>query len=177
MSKYPSTQKQYRLVMGTNPSNFEGDENCPVEGVSWHDAVRFCEELSKRIDQKVKLPTEAEWEYACRAGSTGKYCCGDDFSKLGNYAWYSENAGRKTHPVGEKLANPWGLHDMHGNVWEWCEDVWYENSSTGLTGGGQSIRAMRGGSWLDNGIDCCSAYRVGRVADSGYFDYGFRVVA
>ncbi|MFM7888758.1 MAG: formylglycine-generating enzyme family protein, partial [Pseudanabaena sp.] len=166
MSKYPITQKQYRLVMGTNPSNFQGDENCPVEKISWHDAVKFCEELSKKIGEKVKLPSEAQWEYACRAGSTGKYCFGDDVSKLGDYAWYNENSSSKTHPVGEKLANSWGLHDMHGNVWEWCEDVWHENyngapndGSAWLTGGEQNVRALRGGSWNFFAIGYRSALR------------------
>jgi formylglycine-generating enzyme required for sulfatase activity len=183
MSKYPITQKQYRLVMGTNPSRFQGDENCPVENVSWHDAVKFCEELSKRIGQKVKLPTEAQWEYACRAGSTGKHCFGDDVSKLGNYAWYDGNSGRKTHPVGEKLANSWGLHDMCGNVWEWCEDVWHENyngapsdGSAWLTGGEQDRRALRGGSWSYNDYCCRSAIRFRSIADGSYGGNGFRVV-
>jgi formylglycine-generating enzyme required for sulfatase activity len=183
MSKYPITQKQYRLVMGTNPSSFQGEENCPVENVSWHDAVKFCEELSKKIGQKVKLPTEAQWEYACRAGSTEKYCFGDDVSQLGNYAWYNENAEDKTHPVGEKLANSWGLHDMHGNVWEWCEDIWHENyngaptdGSAWLTGGEQNRRALRGGSWSIDDIDCLSAVRgrYGEVVRDG--NVGFRVV-
>jgi len=186
MSKYPITQKQYRLVMGTNPSYFEGDENCPVETVSWHDAVEFCEELSKRIGQKVKLPTEAQWEYACRAGNTGKYCFGDDVSQLGNYAWYEGNSGSKTHPVGEKLANPWGLHDMHGNVWEWCEDAWHNNyngaptdGSAWLIGGEQDRHALRGGSFYEIVFGCCSAYRCRDNADDedySYKNYGFRVV-
>ena len=183
MSKYPITQKQYRLVMGTNPSSFKGDENCPVENVSWHDATEFCEKLSKRIGQKVKLPTEAQWEYACRAGSTGKYCFGDDGSKLDDYAWYDENSRSKTHPVGEKLANPWGLHDMYGNVWEWCEDVWHENyngapsdGSAWLTGGKQDRRALRGGSWDYNVIICRSAGRGWDLADWCVNCLGFRVV-
>ncbi len=181
MSKYPITQKQYQAVIGKNPSNFKRDENYPVECVSWHDAVKFCEELSKRIGQKVKLPSEAQWEYACRAGSTGKYCFGDDVSELGNYAWYNKNSAGKTHPVGEKLANSWGLHDMHGNVWEWCEDVWHENyngaptnGSAWLTGGDHSRRALRGGSWAD--IRCRSAYRHCYFAGISYYDFGFRVV-
>jgi formylglycine-generating enzyme required for sulfatase activity len=181
MSKYPITQKQYRLVMGTNPSYFEGDENCPVENVSWHDAVKFSEELSKKIGQKVKLPTEAQWEYACRAGSTAKYCFGDDVSKLGNYAWYDKNAGSKTHPVGEKLANSWGLHDMHGNVWEWCEDGWNENYNGSPTDGsvwltGVEQRALRGGSWDNDDFACRSAYLIRIEADSRIIIFGFRVV-
>jgi formylglycine-generating enzyme required for sulfatase activity len=181
MSKYPITQKQYQLVMGSNPSIFKSDENCPVEGVSWYDAMEFCEELSKRIGQKVKLPTEAQWEYACRAGSTGKYCFGDDVSQLRNYAWYNGNSGDEPHPVGEKLANSWGLYDMHGNVCEWCEDVWHENyngaptdGSAWLTGGEQHKR-VRGGSWNDDD-HCRSAYR--NSYDENWWDIslGFRVV-
>ena len=118
IGKYPITQKQYQSVMRNNPSNFKGD-NLPVEQVSWDDAVAFCKKLSEITGQKISLPSEAQWEYACRAGSTGKYCFGDDVNQLENYAWYNENSGSKTHPVGEKLANSWGLHDMHGNVWEW----------------------------------------------------------
>jgi formylglycine-generating enzyme required for sulfatase activity len=181
IGKYPVTQAQYQAVIGKNPSNFKGSQN-PVEEVSCHDAVKFCEELSKRIGQKVKLPSEAQWEYACRAGSTGKYCFGDDDSKLGNYAWYDKNSGSKTHPVGEKLANSWGLHDMHGNVWEWCEDVWHENyngaptdGSSWLTGGGQNRRALRGGSCGNNDNNCRSASRNWYYAFN-CDDLGFRVV-
>ena len=181
IGKYPVTQAQYQAVIGENPSIFEGSQN-PVEDVYWHDAVKFCEELSKRIGQKVKLPSEAQWEYACRAGSTGKYCFGDDDSKLGNYAWYDKNSGSKTHPVGEKLANSWGLHDMHGNVWEWCEDVWHENyngapsdGSAWLTGGGQNRRALRGGSCGNNDNNCRSASRNWYYAFN-CDDLGFRVV-
>jgi formylglycine-generating enzyme required for sulfatase activity len=182
IGKYPITQTQYQSVMGVNPSTFKGSQN-PVEQVSCGDAFKFCEELSKRIGQKVKLPTEAQWEYACRAGSTGQYCFGDDVSKLGNYAWYDGNAGRGTHPVGEKLANSWGLNDMHGNVWEWCEDVCHESyngapsdGSAWLTGGKQNIRTLRGGSWADNFFDCRSAKRYSYDADDRFGNFGFRVV-
>jgi formylglycine-generating enzyme required for sulfatase activity len=184
MSKYPITQKQYRLVMGTNPSLFRGDENCPVEQVSWHDAMKFCQELSKKIGQKVKLPSEAQWEYACRAGSTGKYCFGDDVNQLEKYAWYNKNSGNKTHPVGEKLANSWGLHDMHGNVFEWCEDMWHENyngappdGTTWLNGGDQlNKRAVRGGSLDNSDIYCRSAIRGWFGAKVSDYYNGFRVV-
>jgi formylglycine-generating enzyme required for sulfatase activity len=182
IGKYPVTQAQYQAVIGTNPSNFKGRQN-PVERVSWHDAVKFCEELSKRTSRKVKLLTEAQWEYACRAGSTGKYCFGNDVSKLGNYAWYSENLGSKIHPVGEKLANSWGLHDMHGNVWEWCEDVWHENyngaptdGSSWLTSGDQNRRALRGGSWNFGVFNCRSALRRRGIAGNSGSNIGFRVV-
>jgi len=127
MGKYPITQKQYEAVMGNNPSRFKGDENLPVEWVSWLDAVAFCKKLSELTGQNVMLPSEAQWEYACRAGSTGKYCFGDDDKQLENYAWYDKNSENKTHPVGVKLPNTWGLYDMHGNVWEWCADDWADN--------------------------------------------------
>jgi formylglycine-generating enzyme required for sulfatase activity len=181
IGKYPVTQAQYQAVIGKNPSIFKGSQN-PVEEVSWHDAVKFCEELSKRIGQKVKLPSEAQWEYACRAGSTGKYCFGDDVNQLEKYAWYNKNSGSKTHPVREKLANSWGLHDMHGNVWEWCEDIWHENyngaptdGSSWLNDGDQCRRALRGGSWGSYGYDCRSAGRV-RLNAVNSLDSGFRVV-
>jgi formylglycine-generating enzyme required for sulfatase activity len=187
MGKYPITQKQYLEVMGDNPSDFKGDENCPIEQVSWHQAVEFCQKLSQRTGQTVRLPSEAEWEYACRAGSTGKYCFGDDKSKLGSYAWFGalfvENSDRKTHPVGKKSSNAWGLHDMHGNVWEWCEDIWHENyqgapsdGSAWINGGDRDIKVRRGGSWISFDNDCRSANRGMVVADYRSDINGFRVV-
>jgi len=154
--------------------------------VSWNDAVEFCRRLSKLPEEKAaghvyRLPTEAEWEYACRAGTTTEYSFGDFESQLGEYAWFNGNSDETTHPVGQKKANPWGLYEMHGNVWEWCQD-WhsadYYGSSPpadpqGPTRG--SSRVLRGGSW------CCprdvrSANR-GRVGpDSRGSNVGFRVV-
>jgi formylglycine-generating enzyme required for sulfatase activity len=208
MGKYPITQKQYLAVMGKNPSNFKRDKNLPVVEKSWDDAIAFCKKLSEMTRQNVKLPSESQWEYACRAGSTGKYCFGDDVEQLENYAWYANNSGdksldtlqiRKTdqdnywkrlddnklklHPVGEKLPNPWGLHDMHGNVWEWCEDLWHENyngapndGTAWLKDGEQNRRAMRGGSYNDYAIILSSSLRTNSLANERCINHGFRVV-
>lgn len=183
MGKYLLTQKQYVAVMGSNPSNFQDNKNLPVEQVSWDDAVAFCKKLSGMLGQTVKLPSEAQWEYACRAGSTGKYCFGDDVSKLENYAWYNENEGSKTHPVGEKLANSWGLHDMYGNAWELCEDAWHENYNGAptdgvawLEDGHQDSHPLRGGSWVNSYIICRSANRGRYSATYRNGSIGFRVV-
>ena len=131
----------------------------PVVGVSWHDAQAFC----KWVD--CRLPTEAEWEYACRAGTTTEYSFGDDASELGDYAWFVENSNGQTQPVGAKKPNPWGLHDMHGNVWEWCEDQF----------GGGSRRVGRGGSWINGAGSCRSATRGGWIPEDGGSSLGFRV--
>ena len=157
IGKYQVTQRQWQAVMGDNPSRFKGD-NLPVETVSWEMAVEFCEKLSKQTGKNYRLPTEAEWEYACLAGSTGKYCFGDDEALLKKYAWYSKNSDSKTHPVGEKLPNDWGLYDMHGNVWEWCQDWYDENYYANLSKQSEAInpqgpangkyRVLRGGSWF-----------------------------
>jgi formylglycine-generating enzyme required for sulfatase activity len=109
--------------MGKNPSEFKGATN-PVEGLSWEDATEFCKKLSEKTRQTVRLPTEAEWEYACRAGTESAFSFGDDLSALGDYAWWAGNSDKTTHPVGQKKPNSWGLYDMHGNVLEWCAD-WY----------------------------------------------------
>ena len=117
IAKYPCRQREWQAVMEKNPSFFQGEER-PVEQVSWEDCQEFCRSTGLR------LPTEAQWEYACRGGSSGEYCFGDDEAQLGEYAWYGESGDKRTHPVGEKKLNSYGLYDMHGNVWEWCAD-WY----------------------------------------------------
>ncbi|MGA2259649.1 MAG: formylglycine-generating enzyme family protein, partial [Thermoguttaceae bacterium] len=161
------TQEQWEAVTGGNPSHFKGPKN-PVEMVSWDDCQQFLGKLnaiSAAGVGKFQLPSEAQWEYACRAGSKTRYCFGDDESKLGDYAWYRLNSGGKTHPVGEKKPNAWGLYDMHGNVWGWCQD-WYEggyyaksprDDPTGAAAG--SFRVFRGGSWFVPARDCRSAGR------------------
>ncbi|MBI4570177.1 MAG: formylglycine-generating enzyme family protein, partial [Planctomycetes bacterium] len=125
MGKYEVTQHQWQAVMGSNPSEFtNAGLDAPVETVSWDDCQKFCEKAGLR------LPSEAEWEYACRAGTTTRYSFGDAESALAEYAWHDANSGGTTHPVGQKKPNGWGLYDMHGNVWEWCED-WYHDSYNG----------------------------------------------
>ena len=169
LGKYEVTQEQWEAVMGNNPSRFKGPKN-PVESISWDNCQQFLVKLNAKSGGqggKFVLPTEAQWEYACRAGSTGKFCFGDDEKQLGEYAWYAVNSEHKTHPVGGKRPNTFGLHDMHGNVWEWCQD-WYGaygakavDDPSGPTRG--SFRVFRGGSWLSGGRFCRSAYRrIGR---------------
>lgn len=153
ISVYEVTQKQYKEIIGTNPSSFKGDD-LPVENVSWEDAVAFCKKFSEKYKVNSRLPYEAEWEYACRAGATTKYYWGDELN--GDYAWYDDNSGSKTHPAGQKKPNAFGLYDMSGNVWEWCMD-WYSESyyvnspsnNPGGPGGGE-YRVIRGGSWFND---------------------------
>lgn len=194
LGKYEVTQAQYQTVMGSNPSNFKGD-NLPVEDVSWYDANNFCAKLTAqekaagRLPEgyEYTLPTEAQWEYACRAGTTTALNSGknltqeyDNCPNLGEVGWYTSNSGSKTHEVGQKKPNEWGLYDMHGNVWEWCKD-WYGSYSTGAvtdpvgpsTG---SRRVIRGGSWYFNANYCRSAYRYYDFPDNDYYDFGFRAV-
>ena len=165
-----------------NPYFEQGDQN-PVACVSWNDAMAFCKALTDEADAEFALPTEAQWEYACRAGSTGQFCYGDDpeAKQLGEYAWYCTNSGRKTHPVGQKRPNAWGLYDVHGNVWEWCQD-WYGDhygSSVGSDPRGPSFgaaRVVRGGSWIFIDYCCRGAYRYGFGPDYRYIYVCFRCV-
>ncbi|MBE3098690.1 MAG: formylglycine-generating enzyme family protein [Planctomycetes bacterium] len=158
------TQAQYEAVMGTNPSHFKGATN-PVETVSWNDATEFCKKLSEKTRQTVRLPTEAEWEYACRAGTATAFSFGDSDSALGDYAWYTSNSGNTTHPVDQKKPNAWGLFDMHGNVWEWCADWWRRDYPNGAVTDPQGpasgpYRVLRGGSWSSSPDYCRSAGRI-----------------
>ena len=153
VGKYPVTQKQWEKIMGSNPSKFRGEDR-PVESVSWNDVQEFIKKLNEKESAgKYRLPSESEWEYACRAGTTTRYSFGDDESKLDDYAWYSENSGSETHPVGQNNPNPWGLYDIHGNVWEWCQDNWHGNydgapsDGSAWESGSGSDRVDRGGSW------------------------------
>ena len=214
MSKYEITQGQYEAIMGENPSWFSGSDDLPVERVSWYDAVRFCNSVSYLvgfdrcydetswecyfIKNGYRLPTEAEWEYACRAGTTTKYYTGDSESDFDRVGWYYSNSGNKslyghewdsnemdanncrTHPVGEKEPNAFGLYDMHGNVFEWCHD-WFDDytsgsvtNPTGPTSG--PGRVLRGGSWGTNAKKWQSVSRGMNSPWNRFGNFGFRVV-
>ncbi|MFQ5853245.1 MAG: formylglycine-generating enzyme family protein [Candidatus Binatia bacterium] len=181
LGKYEVTQRQWTTVMGDNPSRFAGDANRPVEQASWEDVQEFIRRLNAREGgTKYRLPTEAEWEYAARAGSTTIYSFGNDQRWLGEYAWYADNSDGQTHPVGQLKPNNWGLYDLHGNVWEWVQD-WYGDYSTGtitdppgpVSG---SAKVVRGGSWAYHARFCRSAYRYGLAPDYRFDSTGFRLL-
>jgi formylglycine-generating enzyme required for sulfatase activity len=202
IDKYLVTQAEYQKVMGKNPSRWKAGTN-PVEQVRWSDAVRYCnarsrlEGLQPCYDlQKwecnfnangYRLPTEAEWEYACRAGTKTAFFFGDSPSKLTSFAWFDKNSGGKPQPVGQKRPNPWGLYDMHGNVWEWCNDFYkvdyYQESPEDNPKGPKTgeTKVVRGGAWKFSDQSCRSGYRYNE--NPGYVDvcfgydiYGFRCV-
>jgi len=178
---YEVTQAQWQGVMGSNPSSFKGDA-LPVESVSWNDCQEFIEKLNEKVPGGgFRLPSEAEWEYACRAGTKTSYCFGDLKSGLGDYAWYHDNSGNRTHEVGQRKGNAWGLYDMHGNVWEWCQD-WYHDSYSGAPADGSfweipagNTRAIRGGYWSDGARGCRSSNRGRYNPDNKGYYIGFRV--
>lgn len=168
--------------MGSSPSYYKGDD-LPVEKVSWNDVQDFIKKLNeKEGGNKYRLPTEAEWEYSVRAGTTTRYSFGDEESKLGDYAWYYANSGSKTHEVGQKKPNPWGLYDMHGNVWEWVQDI-YHNSYSGAPNDGSfwksgdgSYRVIRGGGGGYGAGGCRSAVRTYYGQALRRRDLGFRLL-
>ncbi|MHC5537251.1 formylglycine-generating enzyme family protein [Singulisphaera rosea] len=180
LGRYPITQEQWVAVKGGNPSRFAECPDHPVESVSWDDGVKFCDVLTLRNGYPIRLPSEAEWEYACRAGSSGEFFFRQagpfndesDISttlqaELRDYAWFDQNSRETTHSVGCKRPNPWGLHDIVGNVWEWCADVWRsdyagapDDGSPRMTDGEkQPRRCLRGGAWDMNAFRCRSTYR------------------
>ena len=186
LAETPTTQRLWQAVMGANPSRFQGDDLRPVENVSWHDSNEFIDILNSSLRSssdsaklgRFRLPTEAEWEYACRAGTTGKYNVSGE--SLDNLGWYAKNSNKTTHAVGCKRANAWGLYDMHGNVYEWCAD-WYGDypngtvtDPTGPSSG--SSRVLRGGSWFFNARDCRSAFRNCSGPAIRYYNCGFRLL-
>ncbi len=196
------TQEQFQKLMGTNPSRWKGDKN-PVEQLRWAEAAKFCnkrsgaEGLQPCYDLQTlkcnfdangyRLPTEAEWEYACRAGTTTAYFFGDTPAKLGEYAWFKKNSGGRPRPVGQKQPNPRGLYDMAGNVWQWCNDFYqvdyYKHSPRENPRGPESGQNMvlRGGAWKSSDDNCRSGFRYSESPGSadvcfGYDIYGFRCV-
>ena len=187
LGTYPVTQREWKAVMGkkavsNNPSYFKGDD-LPVESILWGDVQEFIRKLNeKEGTDKYRLPSEAEWEYACRAGTTTKYSFGDSESELGDYAWYDKNSGSKTHPVGKKKPNPYGLYGMHGNVWEWVQDRWHGNydgapadGSVWESGDG-AARVIRGGSWSNPAEICRHSLRSSRGPGIRDRNLGFRLL-
>jgi formylglycine-generating enzyme required for sulfatase activity len=186
------TQGEYLSVVGNNPSWFSGDTDRPVEMVSWFDTTNYCAALTQReraagripTNCVCRLPTEAEWEYACRGWTSDRrFSYGDDlnYTSLPDYAWYVDNSGNTTHPVGQKLPNPWGLYDMYGNVYEWCQDWWSDSLPGGIAVDPQgpaigSDRVIRGRDWNSSAASCRSAFRSGDDPHEGNDDIGFRVV-
>jgi formylglycine-generating enzyme required for sulfatase activity len=203
MGQTPITQAQWRQVMGTNPSGSQGDwadrDQCPVERVSWEDAMAFCAKLRERTGRHYSLPSEAQWEYACRAGTTTRFHCGATLiSELANFGAISTYGAApkvvyrgQTSTVEQFPANRWGLFDFHGNVWEWCLDDWHssyqgapEHGRAWLESQGASrrkreeeegVKHLRGGSWRNNPRICRSAYRDGSHQDICDSDISFRV--
>ncbi len=185
MGKYEITQEQWLAIMDDNPSHFKGAKH-PVDSVIYDDCLNFM----KRLNEKVpgggfRLPTEAEYEYACRAGTNTRYSCGDDASRLKDYAWYRDNMMNESAEVGTKRPNPWGFYDLHGNMWEWCQDWfaddYYQKSPLvdpqgPSTGGANPMRVLRGGSWFSIHQDCRSLYRSRYPPADRYNVDGLRVV-
>ena len=197
MGETPVTQRQYALYRSEHRNVFPGNPDHPAENLTWHDAVAFCEWLSERLRisddypegmGSVRLPWEAEWEYACRGGTESDYHSGDGESALRGVGWYDDNSNYSTHALGRKGSNAYGLYDMHGNVWEWCMDRWdesaYRRRVDGMTAedtfqlaqrhGDEEGRVLRGGSWFNTAEDCRAAYRGGNWAVDSIRDCGLR---
>jgi formylglycine-generating enzyme required for sulfatase activity len=198
IGKYPITQLQWRIVCETvpaidlelnpRPAYFVGDD-LPIENINWYQAKEFCKRLSKLTGKTYRLPSESEWEYSCRAGTHTLYNCGDKLTievanfNMGSLADAVNGGQQKTNPVGMFPPNPWGIHDLHGNVWEWCEDIWHENylnapndGAPWVDGGKNDHRVLRGGSWFNNAWNCRTTNRNWVKPDIQSWLYGFRVV-
>lgn len=191
MGKYVITQKQWQTVAQTfewkdrvlpaDPAFFKGEQH-PVEQINWYEAVEFCDRLNQRFGKNFRLPCEAEWEYACRAGTTTRFFFGDDKTDLNDYAWFNDNSLHRTHPIGQKLPNPWGLYDIIGNTWEWCEDRWRQTYDQALPEADllknsiHESRLLRGASWNAFPGACTPTARNRILPDYRAFYYGLRVV-
>lgn len=189
MGKYEVTQELYQVVMGTNPAKWKGPRNS-MEECTWHESVQFCEKVTSELrkrkliadNETIRLPSEAEWEYVCRAGTDTAYSFGDDEKDLTAYCWYKKNAPGNDPPVGEKKANPWGFYDMHGYNWEWCLDDWAPNYEKAPGDGsprkveGAKDKVIRSGSWNDGPDQARSAYRGHHAAEGKTSAIGFRCV-
>lgn len=180
LQRHPVTQAQWRMVMGQTPSFFHGNERLPVEQVSWQDAREYIRRLNLLREGTFRLPTEAEWEFACRAHQSGGYFFGSDSEELVNYAWYQANSEGRTHPVGLRQANPFGLFDLYGNVWEWCQDYFapYPNGhATEPKGPAEgTTRALRGGSWMTEADRCQTFVRWHQPPDTRSPQIGLRLL-
>ena len=186
IGKYPVTQEECEKLMGNNPSEFKkAGKRGPVEQISWNDCQEFIKKLNQKEGKAYRLPTEAEWEYSARGGDSGGstiYTYGNDAIKLGDYAWYDDNSGGTTHPVGQKKPNSLGLYDMMGNVWEWCGDWYdkdyYKNSPSDDPKGADKgeFRSLRGGSWNYYAGNSRLSYRGYNYPGDGSFNGGFRLV-
>jgi formylglycine-generating enzyme required for sulfatase activity len=189
IAKYEMTQELYAAIIGSNPSKWKGPRNS-VEMVNWSEAQEFCRRLTLELRKRkligdtevMRLPSEAEWEYACRAGSKTQYSFGDDAKDLGDFAWFTGNAKGNDPPVGVKKPNAWGLYDMHGYVWEWCLDAWRNNYDGAATDGSPrkvdkaKERVIRGGAWTEVADHCRSAFRIGAAIEERTAAIGFRCV-
>ncbi len=197
LGTFPVTQEQFAAFASDHKNDFHGRKGNPVESVDWLQATAFCDWLTKSGElppgYMAHLPSEIQWEYACRADTDTEYCNGDGEAALQKVGWFNANSQRNTRPVGGRSPNDWGLYDMHGNVWEWCSDVWregeyrdrrdgheYEARADEVRGGGNTSdrktdRVLRGGSWFDSAGYCRSAYRYWYWAGFRYRCFGFRV--
>ncbi|NMF57115.1 formylglycine-generating enzyme family protein [Pseudanabaena yagii] len=184
IAKFAVTQEQWVTIIGNNPAHFRESLQAPMENISWIEAQDFCRRLTARSPHAYayRLPSEAEWEYACRAGTNTAYHFGDSPAQLADYAWFVDNSNKRSQPIGQKVPNPWGLYEMHGGVWEWCEDAWHDNfKGTPADGsawieGNSGRRVRKGGSWSNEAKLCRSASRDWHWQGDRYNDIGFRVV-
>ncbi len=184
-SNYPewlTNRSNIKLISSNHYKNTNLNNDAPIVGISWENAKEYCKWRTEKEGKQYRLPSEAEWEYACKAGSRTRYSFGDNENDLNEYAWYNKNSNKGAHAVGLKKPNKWGLYDMHGNIWEWCEDVWNKDydlaprDGSANKVGDNNIRVLRGGSWADSSRYVRSSNRNGYDFDGCDNDLGFRIV-